>query len=122
MDNLPVLSAEHLSKKCCRSFRRSLWYGLRDIANELVPTGHSPKTPDLRPAEFWGLRDVSFELRRGESLATVGTNGAGKSPLLELLNGLLRPDAGRVWDTVSAEKNGQFMMPQFITLDVVWNP
>ena len=42
------------------------------------------------------LRDVSFTLRRGESLAIVGANGAGKTVLLKHLNGLYRPTRGQV--------------------------
>ena len=45
---------------------------------------------------FFALRDVSFRLESGESLAVVGRNGAGKSTLLSLVAGLARPDRGRV--------------------------
>lgn len=44
----------------------------------------------------WVLRDVSFEVRAGDALAVVGRNGAGKSSLLRLVNGTLRPSAGSV--------------------------
>ena len=40
--------------------------------------------------------DVSFELRRGECLGLIGPNGAGKSTLRKMLNGLIKPDQGRI--------------------------
>jgi len=73
-----------------------LWYGVKDIANELFIFGTEKNTNNLRPNEFWALRDVSFELKRGESLAILGANGAGKSTLLKSLYGLIRPDSGYI--------------------------
>jgi len=46
--------------------------------------------------EFWALRDVSFDLVHGESLAVIGPNGAGKSTLLQVLAGIILPSEGSV--------------------------
>ncbi len=47
--------------------------------------------------QFWSLRDVSFQLSRGEVLGLIGVNGAGKSSLLQLICGVLEPSSGEVF-------------------------
>jgi ABC-2 type transport system ATP-binding protein len=60
---------------------------------ELLIRGHTG--PPTR-AEFWALRDVSFQVRAGEAVGVVGANGTGKSTLLKIIAGVLIPDEGRV--------------------------
>lgn len=102
-----LVLAEHVSKKFCRSLKRSLWYGVRDVAGALVPwassegqasrlAGADGRRATLRRDEFWAIENVSFELKRGECLGLIGHNGAGKSTLLKVLNGLIPPDGGRI--------------------------
>lgn len=89
-----ILSVEQVSKKFCRSLKRSLYYGVRDIGKELI--GGKRKSDTLRKGEFWALQDVSFHMRRGESLALIGANGAGKTTLFRIISGLIKPDTGSV--------------------------
>lgn len=51
----------------------------------------------LRYERFWGLKDVSFSLRAGETLGVIGGNGAGKSTLLRMIAGIIAPDRGHLW-------------------------
>ncbi len=88
-----LLSVRGASKKFCRTLTRSLRYMTRDILFEAVAVRADAS---LRPDEFWALRNISCELRRGESLGVMGLNGAGKSTLLKLILGSLRLTEGEI--------------------------
>ena len=90
-----ALTVEGVSKK----FRRGeLYDSLRDLVPALTGRllGRRPRGDDLAKQEFWALRDVSFSLRHGEAFGIVGGNGAGKSTMLKLLTGIMRPTQGSI--------------------------
>ena len=51
---------------------------------------------DLKYDEFWALRDVDFQIKKGERLGVLGLNGSGKSTLLKVVSGVLKPTVGSV--------------------------
>lgn len=53
-------------------------------------------TRKLHFTEFWALRDISFELNKGDRLGVLGFNGAGKSTLLKTVAGVMKPTKGKI--------------------------
>lgn len=51
---------------------------------------------ELLFSEFWALEDISFQIRKGESLGLVGLNGSGKSTMLKIIAGVMKPTKGNV--------------------------
>jgi ABC-type polysaccharide/polyol phosphate transport system ATPase subunit len=89
-----ALRMEHIYKK----FRKGeIYNSLRDFLPAM--TGKMFHGVDLDAKdkrEFWALEDISFEVRRGESLGIIGRNGAGKSTALKILSRIMKPTKGRM--------------------------
>lgn len=94
MEKETVISVENVSKKYCKSLKKSMYYGAMDIGRNML--GLSSRSEKLRKDEFWALHDISFEVRKGETLGIIGPNGAGKTTLLKMLNGIFWPDKGKI--------------------------
>ena len=88
------LKLNHVFKRFRRGEKHD---SLRDLIPSLVKRAVRPDLERaLAPEEFWVLNDISFELKKGETLGIIGHNGAGKSTMLKHLSGIMEPTRGTI--------------------------
>ena len=109
-----ALRVEHLSKRY-RIDQRETHHDLRDAlahavrapwraVASLLNGGRSSISAPPSGQEIWAVRDISFEVMRGEALGIIGGNGAGKTTLLKILSRITEPTDGRaeIYDRVGS--------------------
>jgi lipopolysaccharide transport system ATP-binding protein len=97
----PVITAENISKCYTIGYRRSKKDGMRHIIEDamrapLAWLRSDPKEKKPQNKDFWALKDVSFQIKQGETVGIIGRNGAGKSTLFKILSRITMPTEGRI--------------------------
>lgn len=93
--NEPIIQVKNLSK--CYSISHQLPYQtLRDTVVELVKKPFRLLRGKTKKENLWALKDINFEVQKGEAIGLIGANGSGKSTLLKILSQITAPTTGEI--------------------------
>ena len=111
-----AIRVENLSKKYFIGESKQYYKTLRDSITKMFTSPFHSFTHSPNRQEIWALKNVSFEVKRGEVIGILGRNGAGKTPFLKIFSRITEPTEWQA-DGVTCEeaiKNAQVVISEWI--------